>query len=224
MDEESFISFIHKSLQEFLAGKFLTNLFAQKPDDFHNTLKQIDSWKLVLQKFEVLKFFCGISWNQQKSAATVIIDHVIKKYNEICKSKNMSANNSALCRYDNEHHVHVESYVDIGDVHSGGSKHANATDCLPILTLLHEAQLKGDAILPSLFSGSVLSKPLSVVIDCKVLQALMLFHYFMLSVGHSSCKYQIHCVQRCKLTGTDIRHTESCATFRVFGNSRQRYY
>ena len=173
------ISFLHKSIQELYAARNLAYLFKNDRTQFDQKLSLITSWKLVQNKLEILKFCCGISGNQQETAAVDIIGHVIKKYDEVCNSKNMSANKEALCRSNSEHHVHVEAYIDVGDVDS----YFKATDCLPILTLLHEAQLKDNTILPSLFSGSVFSKPMSVDIDCRASQTLMLFHYFLQSVS-----------------------------------------
>ena len=177
--EKPIISFLHKSFQEFYAARNLAYLFKNDRTQFDQKLSLITSWELVLNKLEILKFCCGISGNQQKSAAAAIIDHVIKKYDEVCKIKNMCK--LVLCRCDSAHHVHVESCIDVGM-----TSNDKATDCLPILTLLHEAQLKDNAILCSLFSGSVFSKQMFVDILCLASQELTLFHYFLQSVSKAA--------------------------------------
>ena len=200
--EKLIISFLHKSFQEYYTGKRLAYLFKNKRTKFNQKLSLITNWELVLNKLEILKFCCGISGNQQETAAVDIIDHVIKKYDKVCQTKNMFANKEELCRGDNEHHVHVESYIDVGDIHPFGSKHDNATDCLPILTLLHEAQLKGNTTLSSLFSGPVFSKPMSVEIDCWASQALMLFNYFLQSVSKAAAN--IKSIRFCAADSLDL--------------------
>ena len=198
--ETSTISFIHKSIEEFYAGTYLADLFKNDRTNFNQKLSLITSWELVLNKLEVLKFCCGISEEQDKSVAAAIIGHVIEKYNEVRNSKNMSDNKRRLCRNDSEHPVHVESYINVGNVRY--SKHVNAADCLPILTLLYEAQLKDNTILSSLFSCSVFSKPMSVQINCEASQALMLFHYFLRSVSIAAAN--IKSIRFCDADSLDL--------------------
>ena len=190
-EEESFISFLHKSVQEFLAGKYLANLFAKNEKEFHNTLDRIDSWKLVQQKWEVLKFCCGISGTQQKSTATAIIDHVIKKYDDIHPTSDVFQKHwSPSYRCNSAHHVPVEFHIGVG-MTLMWITYRKATDILPLLILFHEAQSDGDAILHFLSTSSVFSKSLSVsnrfIIYCNTsYPALQLFYYFLKSTGKTA--------------------------------------
>ena len=176
LKEKSYISFLHKSIQEFLAGYYLSDLFDQSHDQFHYILKQINSWELVLQKLEVLKFCCGISQHQQKSSAVfIIIRHVIDRFAEVCKGNVVSEDTEAYCSIDRGH----QYPIDIGDVPEYISKHNKATNCVPILTLLHEAQLNLDPRLLPVFTDSVFSTALSVNINCNDSQALLFLKLFL---------------------------------------------
>ena len=81
LQEKTSVSFLHKSIQEFCAARFLANMFISNREQFDEVLNLIATWKLVLPKFELLRFCCGLSQHvNEQSLATSIIEHVIKKY------------------------------------------------------------------------------------------------------------------------------------------------
>ncbi|XP_072015323.1 NLR family CARD domain-containing protein 4-like [Amphiura filiformis] len=170
-EEESIVSFLHKSFQEFLAGKYLAKLFDSTYTEFRAKLEKLETWDLVLQKFEVLRFCCGAS----QSAANAVIEHVNRIFD--VKYKGRNAGPAIACRADHAHRVHIESKISVG--HDMAHHAADQVDCLPILSLLQECKLKDDPSLISVFKKSIFSDALSVHINCDDPRSLPIFKSFI---------------------------------------------
>ena len=74
---ESYISFIHKTFQEFCAAKYLTQLFESNTNTFHKHVQDIKSYRYNVYRLgECLKFCCGLS----SAVADHVIPHVVDFY------------------------------------------------------------------------------------------------------------------------------------------------
>ena len=108
----SSITFLHKSFQEYCAAWYLADLHSTNPDQFHLTLNQIKPWQVFLDKFELLKFSCGVIG---VSGLSSIIKHAIKVY---------------------------KNHVQPSSVCVGFQKpEDNKKNIIPILSLLYESQV-----------------------------------------------------------------------------------
>ena len=155
LQEKTSVSFLHKSIQEFCAGRFLADLFSNNRQQFDHMLNQIATWKLLLQKFELLRFCCGISQHMNKqSPAIAVIEFAIKKYCMMCKDK---------------------GEYPLTEIHVGHTD--EDLDVLPLLALFYEGQVKPDANLVCSFKDHIYSDVESVKINCVHPQALTVFHY-----------------------------------------------
>ena len=72
VNPEKGVYFIHKSLQEYLAGVFLKEELASKKAESTNPLLKLDSVEKILEMFEVLKFAAQLS----EEAACEIVIHL----------------------------------------------------------------------------------------------------------------------------------------------------
>ncbi|XP_072017047.1 NLR family CARD domain-containing protein 4-like [Amphiura filiformis] len=80
--EKISVSFLHKSIQELCAGEYLSALFKEDPQAFYAILNQFDSWELIREKFEILRFCCGVSQQSNESpTAIAVVRHAIDIYN-----------------------------------------------------------------------------------------------------------------------------------------------
>ena len=75
----SSVTFLHKSFEEFCAATYWTSLHATNYSQFKNTLKQLKSWQLFMNKFELVKFCCGLA---DAKAVALILQHAIGLYAE----------------------------------------------------------------------------------------------------------------------------------------------
>ena len=172
LQEKTSVSFLHKSIQEFYAGRFLADLFSNNRQQFDHMLNQIATWKLLLQKFELLRFCCGISQHMNKqSPASAVIEYAIKKYCMMCKDKG---------KYP------------LTEIHIGYTD--KDLDVLPLLALFYEGQVKPDANLVCSFKDDIYSDVESVIINCAHPQALTVFHYSVQSEIGSAMNSQIKSV------------------------------
>ena len=158
--EKTSISFLHKSIQEFCAGKCLAHLFVTDRKQFDHILYQIDSWELVLQKFELLRFCCGVSRQMMHdgvaaAAAVIIVEHVICKFGDMCR----------LNIQDSEFGIQV-----------GHTQPSIKWDLFHVVTLFYEGQISKSFKNVSLFTNNILSDRLAISGDL-----MGVLHYFIQS-------------------------------------------
>ena len=69
---EKIVYFLHKSVQEFVAAKFIVQELTNKKNESVTCLSKIDSFQKIKEMFEVLKFACELS----SDAACAILSHL----------------------------------------------------------------------------------------------------------------------------------------------------
>ena len=144
--EKNSVSFLHKSIQEFCAAKCLAHLFVPKREQFDNILHQIDSWELVLKKFELLRFCCGVSHHMMHDgvagAAVAIVEHAISKFGDMCR---------------------LNTKDSVFGIQVGPSPHFSSKwDLSHVLTLFYEGQMSESFNESSLFTNNILSDRLEI--------------------------------------------------------------
>ena len=134
----SSITFLHKSFQEFCAASCWATLYASAPDQFKGVLERIRTWQLLLNKFELVKFCCGLV---EKEGILLIIQHAIRLYSQYGEY--------SLKTYSS-------STINVGHNKSD----SNRKHVIPILTLLYESQntltgcKSGEITMPQQLHGS----------------------------------------------------------------------
>ncbi|XP_072016289.1 NLR family CARD domain-containing protein 4-like [Amphiura filiformis] len=71
------VTFLHKSFQEFCAAKYWASLYTTDPGKFNSILIQLKSWTVLMSKFDLVKFCCGLV---ERIGMVSIIQHAIKVY------------------------------------------------------------------------------------------------------------------------------------------------
>ncbi|XP_072016939.1 NLR family CARD domain-containing protein 4-like [Amphiura filiformis] len=74
------VTFLHQSFQEFCAATYWANLYATDPDQFRQILSRLKSWTVLMSKFELVKFCCGLV---ELGGVSFIIRHAIDVYMRI---------------------------------------------------------------------------------------------------------------------------------------------
>ena len=147
LGEKNSVSFLHKSIHEFCAAKYLAHLFGKKRKLFDNILHQIDSWELVLKKFELLRFCCGVSHHMMHdgvaAAAVTIVEHAISKFGDMCR---LNIKDSNFGIQVGKSPTHFPSKWDLSHV----------------LTLFYEGQISESFNETSLFTNNILSDRLAI--------------------------------------------------------------
>ena len=69
---EKIVYFLHKSVQEFVAAKFIVQELTNKKTESVTCLPKIDSFEKIMEIFEVLKFACELS----SDAACAVLSHL----------------------------------------------------------------------------------------------------------------------------------------------------
>ena len=91
------VYFIHKSVQEYLAGNFLKEQLASRKAESTNSLLKLDSVKKISELVEVLKFACELS----EEAASEILIHlkmVTKEETSLVSISNLIGNSKYIIR------------------------------------------------------------------------------------------------------------------------------
>ena len=157
--EKISVSFLHKSSQEFCAAKYLAHLFVTDREQFDNILHQIDSWELVLKKFELLRFCCGVSHHMMHDgvagAAVAIVEYAICKF-------------GYMCRLDTQY---SEFRIQVGNTNP-----VYLAKWDYVLTLFYEGQISESFNETSLFTNNIWSNRLDISGDLMVV-----FRYFIQS-------------------------------------------
>ena len=108
----SSVIFLHKSFQEFCAATYWASLLVTNYSQFNNTLKQLKTWQLFLNKFELVKFCCGLV---NVKVVVLILQHAISLY--------------------------TKGNDDLSKIRVGYDKpQSSRKHIIPILTLLYESQ------------------------------------------------------------------------------------
>ena len=66
------VYFLHKSVQEFVAAKFIVKELTSKKNESVTCLSKVDSFQKIMEMFEVLKFACELS----SDAACAVLSHL----------------------------------------------------------------------------------------------------------------------------------------------------
>ena len=122
----SSITFLHKSFQEFCAASYWASLYASAPDQFKGILKRIKTWHLLLSKFELVKFCCGLV---EKEGVLLIIQHAIRLYTSYGDHSNQQRR---------MHHEFLKG-EDLKIYVGHNKSDSNRKHVIPILTLLYES-------------------------------------------------------------------------------------
>ncbi|XP_072015013.1 NLR family CARD domain-containing protein 4-like [Amphiura filiformis] len=77
LSRDNAVMFLHKSFQEFCAAKYWANLYTTDHDKFHSILIHLETWKMFMGKFDLLKFCCALI---ERDGMVSIIQHAIKVY------------------------------------------------------------------------------------------------------------------------------------------------
>ena len=97
LSREKGVYFIHKSVQEYLAGNFLKEELASRKAESTNSLLKLDSVKKISELGEVLKFACELS----EEAASEILIHlkmVTKEETSLVSISNLIGNSKYIIR------------------------------------------------------------------------------------------------------------------------------
>ncbi|XP_072015646.1 NLR family CARD domain-containing protein 4-like [Amphiura filiformis] len=108
------VTFLHKSFQEYCAAYYWATLFDSRFDEFSTVLQRIDSEDAVRNKFEFLKFCCGLNG---ADCAITIIQQVTRIYRKVIDR------NSGV-------------YIGLMQSHNDGALYC---DILPMVILLYES-------------------------------------------------------------------------------------
>ena len=73
LDPEKGVYFLHKSIQEFLAGFHLKEELISRKDEAINCLSKVDSFEKIVDNTEVLTFVCELS----EEAACTVLSHLV---------------------------------------------------------------------------------------------------------------------------------------------------
>ena len=69
---DKFVYFLHKSVQEFVAAKFIVQELTNNQSESVTCLSKVDSFQKIMEMFEVLKFACGLSLD----ATSAVLSHL----------------------------------------------------------------------------------------------------------------------------------------------------
>ena len=97
LNREKGVYFIHKSVQEYLAGNFLKEELASRKAESANSLLKLDSVKKISELREVLEFACELS----EEAASEILIHlkmVTKEETSLVSISNLIGNSKYIIR------------------------------------------------------------------------------------------------------------------------------
>ena len=97
LNREKGVYFIHKSVQEYLAGNFLKEELASRKAESTNSLLKLDSVKKISELREVLEFACELS----EEAASEILIHlkmVTKEETSLVSISNLIGNSKYIIR------------------------------------------------------------------------------------------------------------------------------